>query len=238
MRTLVKSQTLRVVSEVGLPRKLLSVGPIRLFIGYEDQNPICCGRVFIFLIIIWEPSPLCNDLARFSCAPGNYKDITGSVKSSSDVQKFMTAYAEKSKQQLDDRFKKILDNPENAYFKDLATSGMGLKNSPQCTSTSASDVIACRENLIDGLTTLAQKQTLSPFLPSASLSRMASLSDINDILQNKVYQDVINDLNKQAGRDLSNPEVEKKIKEKIFPEIKSLMIERLKLVARSISLAI
>ncbi len=174
-----------------------------------------------------EPSALCNDLARFSCAPGNYKDVTGSVKSASDIQRFMSAYAEKSRLQLNDRFKKILDNPDNLYFKDLAISGLGLKSSPQCASINASDMSACRENLIDGLTTLAQKQTLSPLLPSASLTRMGSLNDVNYIMQNEVYQNVIKDLNAQSGRDLSNRDMEKKIKDKIFPEIKSLIIERL-----------
>ncbi len=174
-----------------------------------------------------ESSALCNDLARFSCAPGNYKDVTGSVKSASDMQRFMSAYGEKTRQQLNDRFKKILDNPDNLYFKDLAISGLGLKSSPQCASKSASDISACRENLIDGLSTLAQKHTLSPLLPSASLARMGSIEDVNYIMQNEVYQNVIKDLNEQVGRDLSNPDMEKKIKDKIFPEIKSLIIDRL-----------
>lgn len=171
--------------------------------------------------------PLCNDLARFSCAPGAYKDQTGSVKSASEIQQFMSNYSETSRRQLNEKFKKILDNPENSYFKDLVISGLGLKNSPQCASTKASELKACRENLMDGLTTLAQKQTLSPLMPTASLTRMASLSDANYIMQDEVYQGVINDLSTQAQADLSNPEVEKKIKEKVFPNIKALIIERL-----------
>lgn len=196
-------------------------------------NALLLKSVIILPVLLFslsslgETPMLCNDLARFSCAPGNYKDQTGAVKSASEIQTFMSAYSEKTRKQLNDRFKKILDNPDNSYFKDLAVSGLGLKNSPQCSSNSSDDIRACRENLIDGLTTLAQKQALSPLMPTASLARMASLSDVSYIMQNEVYQGVINDLNTQAGRDLSNPDVEKKIKDKIFPEIKSLIIERL-----------
>ena len=174
-----------------------------------------------------DVSPLCNDLARYSCAPGNYKDQTGSVKSASEIQRFMSGYAEKTRQQLNEKFKTILNNPDNSYFKDLAISGLGLKSSPQCNSKDQGEQNACRENLIDGLTTLAQKQALSPLMPTASLARMANLSDVSYIMQNENYQNVISDLNKQAGKDLSNPEVEKKIKEKIFPEVKALLVERL-----------
>lgn len=198
----------------------------------EDNKPLIAKMIFVVAVLISpmvfaDVSPLCNDLARTSCAPGSYKDQTGSVKSSSEIQRFMTAYAEKSRIQLHDKFQKILDNSDNSYFRDLALSGLGLKNSPQCSSQSEEDKKSCRENLIDGLTTLAQKQTLSPLMPTASLSRMASLSDTAYILQNDTYQSVINDLTNQAQSDLSNPEVEKKIKDKIFPQIKSLMIERI-----------
>lgn len=155
----------------------------------EDNKPLIAKMIFVVAVLISpmvfaDVSPLCNDLARTSCAPGSYKDQTGSVKSSSEIQRFMTAYAEKSRIQLHDKFQKILDNSDNSYFRDLALSGLGLKNSPQCSSQSEEDKKSCRENLIDGLTTLAQKQTLSPLMPTASLSRMASLSDTAYILQN------------------------------------------------------
>ncbi|MGZ3804367.1 MAG: hypothetical protein ACXVB4_09175 [Pseudobdellovibrionaceae bacterium] len=185
----------------------------------------------IFLFFPWtafgDVPPLCNELARFSCAPGNYKDQTGFVKSSTEIQRFMSNYSEKSRVQLNEKFKKILNDPENSYFKELAISGLGLKNSPQCSSSKANDVTACQENLLEGLTALVQKQALSPLMPTASLQRMGSLSDAGYILQNEIYQGVLNDLNRQAQTDLSNPEVEKKIKEKIFPNIKSLIAERI-----------
>ena len=179
------------------------------------------------LAALGDVSPLCNDLARYSCAPGSYKDQTGTIKSSSEIQKFMSSYAEKSRSQLNEKFKKILADPENSYFKELAVAGLGLKNSPQCASSNPGDISTCRENLIDGLTMLVQRQTLSPLMPAESLYRMSGISDTGYILQNEVYKGIVKGLNNQAQSDLSNPEVEKKIKEKIFPSIKVLIVERL-----------
>ena len=106
---------------------------------------------FLSVSVFADVSPLCNDLARFACAPGSYKDGTGEIKSESEITRFMSLYSEKSRAGLHDRFQKILNSPENSYFKDVAIAGLGLKNSPQCSSTSAEDVLACRENLIAGL---------------------------------------------------------------------------------------
>jgi hypothetical protein len=175
-----------------------------------------------------DVSPLCNDLARFACAPGSYKDGTGEIKSESEISRFMSSYAEKSRKALHDRFQKLLSSPENSYFKDIATAGLGLKNSPQCSSTSAENVLACRENLIDGLTTIAQKQALGPLMPRTGLERQGNLKDLNYIIQNNSYQKVIQELNDQVQKDLGNPEMTKKIQDKIFPKIKDLIVARLK----------
>lgn len=175
-----------------------------------------------------DVSPLCNDLARFACAPGSYKDGTGEIKSESEISRFMSSYADKSRTALHDRFQKLLSSPENSYFKDVAIAGLGLKNSPQCSSTSAEDVLACRENLIDGLTTIAQKQALGPLMPRTGLERQGNLKDLDYIIQNNSYQKVIQELNDQVQKDLGNPEMTKRIQENIFPKIKELIVARLK----------
>lgn len=175
-----------------------------------------------------DVSPLCNDLARFACAPGSYKDGTGEIKSESEISRFMSSYAEKSRAVLHDRFQKLLSSPENSYFKDVAIAGLGLKNSPQCSSSSPDDISACRENLLDGLTMLAQKQALGPLMPRTGLERPGNLRDLNYIIQNNSYQKVIQELNDQVQKDLGNAEMTKKIQDKIFPQVKQLIIARLK----------
>lgn len=196
---------------------------------FHLANRILFSSIFLFSASsLADVSPLCNDLARFACAPGSYKDGTGEIKSESEISRFMSSYAEKSRAVLHERFQKLLSNPENSYFRDVAIAGLGLKNSPQCSSTSAEDVSACRENLIDGLTTIAQKQALGPLMPSTGLERQGNLKDLNYIIQNNAYQKVISELNDQVQKDLGNPEMTKKIQDKVFPKIRDLIIARLK----------
>lgn len=175
-----------------------------------------------------ETSPLCNELARFACAPGSYKDGTGESKNESDVNKLLSSYAEKSRLLLNDRFQKILESPENSYFKDLAMAGLGLKNSPQCTSKDPENVLACKDSLLSGLTTIAQKQALGSLLPKNKLARGGNLKELSFITENNNYQKVIRELNEQVQKDLNSPVLIKKIQDKIFPNVKILIIERLK----------
>lgn len=196
--------------------------------SYLTKKIIVLAAFFLFPMVATADVPaVCTDLARVTCAPGSYTDATGYVKSSSEVQRFMSSYLEKSRVQLHDKFQKILNDPNNAYFRDLSISSFGLKNSPQCLSSVASDQKTCNENLLDGLTTLAQKQILGPMMPRTSYQNMGSLRDEGYILANEEYASVAGAFKKQAESDLTNLDVEKKIKEKIFPKVKALIIERL-----------
>jgi hypothetical protein len=197
-------------------------------IKYFISKRVLLSSLLLSISVLADQSPLCNDLARFACAPGSYKDGTGEIKSESEISKFMSSYADKSRTSLHDQFQKLLNSPENSYFKDVAIAGLGLKNSPQCSSTSADDISACRENLIDGLTTIAQKQALGPLMPKTGLERAGNFKDWAYIIQNNSYQKVIKSLNDQVQKDLGNSEMTKKIKDKIFPKVKELIIARLK----------
>lgn len=199
----------------------------------ENNKPSIAKTAFViaFLIspaVFADVSPLCNDLARFACAPGSYKDGTGEIKSESEISRFMSSYAEKSRTTLRSRFDKLFNDPVNSYFKDVAIAGLGLKNSPQCASSEPREISACRENLLDGLTTIAQKQALGPLMPRTGLERQGNLKDLNYIIKNNAYQKVIQELNDQVQKDLGNPEMNRKIQDKVFPKIKDLIIARLK----------
>lgn len=184
--------------------------------------------LFAPLALMADVSPLCSDLATFSCAPGHYKDGTGEVKSESEVQKFISSYAEKSRTQLHDRFVHLLKDPANSYFKNVAMSAFGLKNSPACTSKDPEEVTQCQENLIDGLTTLTQKQALGRLLPRTGLERQGNMRDLAFVMANNTYKKLVDEFNDQVQADLSQPEMTKNIQQKIFPKVKDLLIARLK----------
>ena len=177
-----------------------------------------------------EISPLCTDLFHFSCSPGSYKDGTGEIKSEKEIANQLAAYTDKSRIFLHDRFLKILDDSGNTYFKDLALSGLGLKNSPQCTSTSPEDLAACRENLIDGLTDIAQSSAMGNLVPKTGLERRGDLADLMYITQNGAFHKVIQELDNQTQKNFENPELINKIQSKVFPKIKSLIVARLQVM--------
>ncbi len=184
------------------------------------------------LILIHQPaaadlSAVCEDLSQFSCAPGSYNDGTGEVKGESEIADYMTAYSEKSKALLRAKFSVVVNDRSNEYFKGLALAATGLKSSPDCNSPAASKIAICNANLINGLTLLAQKQVLGPLLPKTGLERKGNLRDLNYIVENNVYQHIIDEFNTQAQKDLGRADVAKKIRDKIFPDLKSLIIARL-----------
>jgi len=188
---------------------------------------ICFISLFFFFYAQGEVSPLCEDLARFSCAPGAYKDGTGEVKSETEVSSLILEYTSKSRAEVRQRFKIALDAPENKYLEDLAMGAFGLKNSPQCESKVKSELVACRENMLDGLTALAQKQVLGPLIPQTGLERLGNLKDLSFVVNNSSYQKVINEFSAQVQKDLGQDALEKKIREDIFPKVQDLIVARL-----------
>jgi hypothetical protein len=184
----------------------------------------------IFLLSISafaETSPLCDDLANLTCAPGSYDDGTGVVKSGPEVSQFLNSYTEKSKAELRARIENTLNKPDSSYFKDLAMAGFGLKDSPQCTSSLQKDISTCHENLVDALATLAQNQALGDLMPHTELERRGGLKDLSFLIQDHTYTKIINDFSEQAQKDLNSPEAAKKIQEKTFPQVKELLVNRL-----------
>lgn len=185
-----------------------------------------------FFLVSWSfaqsPHALCNDLARFACAPGEYKDGTGTTRSEEDVLNSVSDYKQKAEKDIRQRFTKMLSDPQNQYFKDLSVAALGLKNSPQCASNSVDDAKACQGNIVSGLTSLASKLALASMIPSTGLERVGNLRDIQFVTSDEHFLSLIKDISAKAEKDLGNDELKQKIKDKIFPQVKALIVERLK----------
>lgn len=184
--------------------------------------------LFFAPVVALADHPLCDDLARFACAPGSYNDGTGVVKSEAEVQKLLASHADKARKFLSDRFEKAVSDPQNAYFRDVAIAGLGLKNSPDCTSSDSAAIATCRANLVEGLTTLAYKQTTRELMPFGVPERAGNLEEMEFITSHKVYSGIVAAKNEESRRELGAQTSAKKIENKIFPKVKSLIIERLR----------
>ena len=197
-----------------------------------DDFRMSSHQIVFFVLILCSPmaaadvSPLCEDLARFACAPGTFKDGTGEIKSDAETAKFTAAYTEKIRARLREKFSQTLDNDDNPYFKDVASAALGLKDAPQCTSTAPEDAAACRENLVEGLTTIAQHLALGPLVAKTGLERPGNLKDLNYVVTNSTFKKIVNELNQRVRVDLGRPELTQKIQDSIFPRVRDLLIAR------------
>ena len=188
-------------------------------------------KVFIPLLVFFslrafaDASPLCDSLIRATCAPGSYKDVSGSIKSATEMQKIGSNFREKSHEYLSEKFKAALENPENAYFKELVLSGLGLKNTSVCLSSAEEDKKNCQDNLLDGLTGLAEKQALGNSFATGALR--GGLNAIGQIISDETYRKILDEYTQRAKPELSNPEMEKKVEQKIFPAVRNAIVERI-----------
>ncbi|MEK6555077.1 MAG: hypothetical protein AABZ31_07555, partial [Bdellovibrionota bacterium] len=163
-----------------------------------------------------------------ACAPGSYDDGTGKVRSEAEIADEMSAFVAKTKQNIGARFKESLTDSKNVYFKDMAMAALGLQGAPQCMSNESAQQDACVNNLIEGLTNLAQKQALGDLLPKIGLERRGNLKDLEYLTENGVFQRVVAEVNNQVKKDLGREAMEKKIREDIFPKLQVLIAERIK----------
>lgn len=187
----------------------------------------CIALTVIGSVAFAEPSPLCENLAKFSCAPGTYDDGLGVVKSQSDVQDFLVGYFKKSKSSLQTRFSRALKDPQNSYFKDVAIAALGLKYSPQCQSSKPEDQEKCHNDTVEGLITIAQNHVLGPLMPKTGMERGQNLRELDYVLRNVAFTRVVSDFRNQIHDELVPKDLVKKIENDILPKVKSLLIERL-----------
>lgn len=193
---------------------------------------LCLTLTTLFLFSMQSfgaDSPLCENLSRFACAPGSYDDGTGKVKSVEETGKEIAQFVNKYKSKSIDRWKKELSENDNSYFREIALGALGLKNSPDCTSDERSKKERCNENLVAGISRAMEPLMFGNVGPAPNpLARPGNMKEAGFLIEHELFQNVLKDLRNEASKDLSQTESTKKIKEKVFPQMKSLMIQRLK----------
>ncbi len=181
---------------------------------------------------IVETSGLCNDLARFTCAPGEYDDGTGSVLGLDHVVKRFKAFSDKQKDALKAQFATELK--KKSYFRKNALSATGLFHSPDCRK--ADDPKrreACDAVLSEALATLAMERVLSRSNPAPNeIYHEGKIEDLDFLLNSREYQGIESALIKKAKVELSDKEAEAKLKDDIFPKVVTLITNLIKRVVK------
>jgi hypothetical protein len=166
-------------------------------------------------------SGLCQDLAKFTCAPGSFNDGTGTI-TSGEIESRVDQLKQDSKSYFADQFVKTLKDPKNNYFRQLALSTLGLTNSPDCEKNP--DV--CNAQLAKGLTTVAIKRIFPAGGGGGQFGMYnggGSLKDFDLLTQNPKYVELEKTFSERIKTQLDHKKALDNIRDKVFPQIKNLI---------------
>ena len=173
----------------------------------------------------------CTDLARFACSPGEQHDGTGAAATRMFSEDMVEPETTKEvKEKLRQGFSKLLKDENNAYFRDLAISGMGLRPSPDCKSNQRDAIERCNKNLVQGLVTFGRGRLLERTDESDSSAQAPVVYNLEEralLLKNIKFSKVLSDVNESVNKKFVNSANEKKIREKVFPKTRDLLVARI-----------
>lgn len=177
-----------------------------------------------------EQSGLCDNLSRFTCAPGEYSDGTATVHNQSAFDKDeVKALQENVLQDAKNKFRQLLANPENQYFKKIALSTFGLSNSPDCTANSKEHQEICLDNLSKSLAETSIKNLFPQDLKTNTwgspnyAALEGSASDMKLLINSPFYKKVFSDLESGAQQKLTDPKMVSHVQNDIFSKVKEIL---------------
>lgn len=187
---------------------------------------IICLMFLLLSPLTHAESGLCQDLAKFSCSPGRQDDGTGSstVPTIAEVLKIFDGL-NFQKEETENKFRKLLADPQNGELKNLAMSSSGLADSPQCVSKTPASISKCTSDTIEGLMELTKRTLLGQ--RNFVLNKDGGYGEKYLLSENKQFKDTIGELEKELSKRSARPEVENKIEATIFPRIKELLREKI-----------
>jgi hypothetical protein len=180
-----------------------------------------------------ESDKICDDLYRLSCAPGVYDDGTGVASNSSLLS---NRSSEEIKRQLDQSkvgFKKQLADPANTYFRKIVLSGTGLVLHPDCAEADKKPKNSCLDLMAGGLSNLLAKDLTGK--SNGGLGGVPLNSGIQDttyITDSQIFKAEKQALVDRMRKALNQEGLEKKVKDKVFPQVKKLLLDKIEAMVK------
>jgi hypothetical protein len=180
-----------------------------------------------------ESDKICDDLYRLSCAPGVYDDGTG-VASNTNV--LSSKASEEVKKQMDQstaNFKKHLADPANSYFRKTVLSGTGLILHPDCEEAEKKPKDSCLNMMASGLTNLLAKDlnTMSFGVMGGGMFN-GGIQDVTYITDSQIFKNEKQGLVEGIRKSLNQEGLEKKVKDKVFPQVKKLLLAKIEAMVK------
>jgi len=172
--------------------------------------------------------PLCDDIIRFACSPGEQKDGTGSVKSEKQIRDENFKLLKKYEAESEKRVKEALKTSKDPAFRDVAKSVLGMTHADYCNSQVQEDIDQCNKELEEGITTQIQKEVLGSKFEYPGEIRKISKQDLVFLRKNEAFAGIVKELKKEAQEesDAKVRGIKKEISKK-FPDVQKLIVEKI-----------
>jgi len=168
---------------------------------------------------------VCDDLFKFTCAPGNYDDGTGTARRLGS-EETLPLFG-KLRRQSHNLFRKELAKPDASYFRKIVLSATGLTAAPACGVVDNTPSDECLDLMAEGASEL-QIRFLSVGAPQLGDSdyKMGKVKDVHFLLGTDEYKGISEKLIADARDFAQSQAVEKKIENEVFPSIKEMLAKR------------
>jgi hypothetical protein len=175
-----------------------------------------------------DPEQICDDLQRFVCAPGSYDDGTGVASNPTALSSGQTEIEQKITKRAHTQFLKALKDPDNTYFRKSVLSATGLSLAPQCTKAEDKPSTKCLNDMATGLTGIFFKQQDQISQGAAYQSMNNSVTDTTFVTESPIYQDAVQEIMTQTKEMMHAGDIDKKARDKVFPQVKALLLAKIK----------
>ena len=167
---------------------------------------------------------ICENLHQFSCAPGKYDDGTGVGTNPNMVASERRSIESKVPTLALEKFKAVMKNPENQYFRRLVLNASGLSMNAECENVVEVPSEPCVSLLAEA----------SADLMTRVLTGEGNLANAGSItLQDRVYvtdSPVFKDVQREVVKAIKNDPVlkvaEVKVRDQVFPRVRELLAKK------------
>lgn len=183
---------------------------------------LCC--LMVLPSTTFANDQVCNDLQKLTCAPGDYNDGTGSASNPTSSKNNNTKLENQIVNFTREKFTKALSDPDNSFFRKAVLSATGLSLSPHCAGAAEKPSPNCLNDMAVGVTEIYTKQNSSQISTSTGIG---SVSDVAYVIDSPIFKEIADQSLKKTKQTVGSDEVDKKAAEKLFPQIRALLIKKL-----------